>query len=189
MYLNQHEQNFLCPASWTFVFCGPFSMLVFLFIADMVPSSPHSDSREKRHATHFPQTSRSPVSKSGSLFSCTPSDTNVYNALVCDQTLTLELWSHVLHLHPLQFDGALTGVFGPRGGLSAVGLPQAGAALCGVNARVSAAAAALTTVSAAGKTRGEVHLFIHLLTENKYYSDRSTLDIQVENDSSYLLIF
>lgn len=81
------------------------------------------------------------------LSACEPSDTHVYDALVCDQKWTLEPWSHVLHLHLLQV--TLPGVLDrPGGGLSAAGLPQAGAATCGVNARVSAATAVLTAVSA-----------------------------------------
>ena len=81
------------------------------------------------------------------LSACEPSDAHVYDALICDQRLTLEPWSHVLHLHLLQV--TLPGVLDhPGGGLSAAGLPQAGAASCGVNARVCAAAAVLTAVSA-----------------------------------------
>lgn len=67
-----------------------------------------------------------------------PSDTDVYNALVYDQRLTLEPRSHVVHLHLLQVEGALRGGFSPHGGLTAagltaVGLLQTGAATRGVN--------------------------------------------------------
>lgn len=83
------------------------------------------------------------------------SDTHVYNALVCHQKLTLEPWSHVFHLYMIHVEGVPPGGFDPRGGLSAVGLLQARAAPCGVNTRVSAAAAVLAAVSAAGNIKKE----------------------------------
>lgn len=101
---------------------------------------------EKRHASH----------------------THVYNALICDHTP--EPCSHVLHLHLLRVTRAPPGGLGPRGGLIAVGLSQAGAPPGGVNPRVSAAAAVMPAVLATGNIQRKEHLFIRFLTKNRSYT-------------------
>lgn len=94
---------------------------------------------------------------------CVLSDTHVYNALVCDHKLTLGPRGNVHQLHLLRVKGALPGGFAPRRGLTAAGLPQAGAAPCGVNPWVSAAPAVLTTVSATGNMVTKIYITPYII--------------------------
>lgn len=107
-----------------------YTFVFFLYRPDAFPSGFHSDSWRKGTLHIFHNIIFALLNKCA--FSM-PSDTHVYNALVCDQKLSLEPRSHVLHLQLLQVKVTLLTVFSPCGGLIAVGLPQAGAAPCGVH--------------------------------------------------------
>lgn len=125
----------------SFVPCVSLSLIILCFLVDVFHSlhSHNNESWRKGRLNIFHKPPSSLISSwlhallNKCLFECMPSDMHVYNALICDEKLTLEPWIHVPHLYLLQVKRALPGVFSPREGVAAVGLPQAGAAPCGVN--------------------------------------------------------